>query len=506
MPTWRQISAKDVHEINHFPLSFMALFQEHKMNVEKKSSVKGDEMKVALKIYEQGKTLFSLGQPEKAFWLWMKTDHSLWLAWNDGILENLFEDPVWPSILYKLEAHIAEKNGLCQYVKFTYLCYRDNLVAAKDQEEKKVEEKKMWYEIGQVHLPLCEQACDWGSLLAAQNLGYFYFSKLQDEEDEEDNEDDEDDEDDDDLVIKVNTHKEKIISYLQPAAENNLPEAQKHLGVVYKTIKNYDQAIYWCGRAMEHKEKHSHYLLGRCYTELGNHELARQMFERGVQEVNSSLCAGSLATELLEWKKTKADKSTDLTTSLDPTPEQVVQGCDYFHRYGFFLSANENEEVTNDNSDDDTAENFFVSSKRRMWLRKTKRFYKMYKHLIDFNEEYRKMVMMVTNIGDRDGFSSYHTRWAMDIVAYLIASWPVLNIPEGGDKDHKAIVSPFYLHAESYIQTTKEKFIAEVAHCVPVLPIELIHICHDYLFALPKFYTILKPSIFTKLTSVVLPK
>lgn len=417
------------------------------------------EMKLGKEIFNRGEKLHLSGLSEEAFSVWLENEHAYEFYRSSNYPREFETPPLWEKLLVKLNEGIAEKHALSQFVVFDQMfsLLGTNLLSEVDEMEN--------------HLAPCKLAFSWGSLNASLFLGLFLVSKI----------------DDDDAVLAagadghtLNTEGKKyeeMIGYLILPAEKNFPHAQDALGTFYHKRQHYEQAIYWYKRAIENGEN-SYYELGKCYRDLNIDNVAV------AQELMNTICVqGYLETECHKCAAHLAFYFNDFNP-LAKTKEEVQRACEYFHRYGFYLHSLEDD----DSEDDDVFTHPFADhhtntnkKRKRTWLRLIKQFYDDNKTLIDFEEEYRKMLAVVTS-DKKQTTNKGNLTWASSILIHIIISWPELHSHQELPKE----LSPFHPQGKSYLLDHREKLAATISYCTN-FPAVIIDICCDYLFATPQW-------------------
>ena len=329
------------------------------------------------------------------------------------------------------------------------------------------------------YIHLCEKAAELKSLNAMDELGWIYSYLKKD--------------------------YKKAIPYFLFAAERNFELSRYRLANCYFDMKDYDNAIYWHKQSMN--DYHPHCQLAKCYMKKAelvpsdlelkekNLILARRICVDGFFDIGCELCSEFLIDSFHLLDKCKM------------TREEVNNMCDYYHNYGIKLVSDEK------------------LVKKRELLDKLEKFYIDYFDVIDFDEEYRKILLMISvgvkakrddNKGGGKNISGGNTSGEKNISGgkngnrvdddkaddFNIDEENSTNDPDGEDVDFKKynfdwakdvllllIRRPeciFHYYASNYNPDKIKLFTKRIEEYCS-LPFVLSDICSLYLFSVPDY-------------------
>ena len=341
-------------------------------------------------VYNKGVKLFKSGKIEEAMYAWMSNEHAYHRFSFSYYPHEIMTSSLWPEIESRIVKLAEEKNhALAYYVLFESLRHKHNNRNIDD------------------HISLCRKAAELKSLNGCHNMSWYH------------------------AYIKADY--KKAIEYLLPIAEH-FPSSRHRIVNYYRNIKDYNNAIYWCKKGIL-KNDHLHCDLARSYMdEAASINPSNQELKTRTLLLARKTCVDGFCDNLCDICSEFLIDTFDMLDKSKLTSEEINNMCDYYHSYGICLVADENE------------------GEKKKYFNKLERFYEEYKNVIDFDEEYRKVIMMIsvgvntmTNIsvngmnknnykgkgdkdiydGDGDGypqidFKEFNFEWGKNVLLLLI--------------------------------------------------------------------------------------
>jgi hypothetical protein len=515
----------------------------------KKINVKQVNVK---QIFEKSRKLLDDEEIEKAFWILIEDENILEYSVKDANspLEdiffhpnNFFKDNIIPKLRQKIAHSGDDRNsGIYLYVLFCFFSrlQLDEEFAKQEKEEEKEKEKLTkdkvgasvavtWYSVDKQNILLCEKAIEKGCLLASSHIAEVYFAELKSKHPNFGT--------GPDFIGKEGEETMKKIDYYLEAPLKSGNGGTHHAKFVsanwQRYQKKYDVAVKYYeeyeGEMFEGEDCNNSNLcckISHCYKRLretkteaeaknDGDKIFKFNIEKkfidtceniGVKKYNCQHCAENVVNHFMK------DSSDNDNSECCEDRIEFISHC--FHLHGFWLTEKYCDEYKNDDSDDeedDEKENnkiyeqSYNASKRRQFLRKLRRFYQTYRPYIHFDEEFRKMMTIISHYSrksdhrqDRHGESCHQDRhgpcisrengrvkWAREIIGYLITDYSSLGFSISSTGDDKRSGSG--INWQNHLNKKNDVLINEIEKYTNLPKVAAKIIC-DYLFNLPPSY------------------